>query len=129
MTSAMQTVALRVLTPASGNVFKIYLLTRTSGITVVEQSFPAGGGVNGIFDEHALGPPIFFAQRQRIEIEAKLVAPPRLTVTVDGKVAYSGVANAALVPGSVTASVGVHYGDRPSGPITAHIDDVAVYVK
>lgn len=124
---AVQSVSMVVATGGNDR-FAVYLMTRPSGVTLVEQSFPGVGG-NGIFKEHFPSVEITVATRHRIEIEAKLTAPPRLTLTVDGKLAYSAAADAALRPGSVTAAVGIHYGERPGGPLDIHVDDVAIYVK
>lgn len=126
--NAVQTPSIYVTSGISNDAFAVYLMTRTTGITIVEQSYPGGGG-GGIFDEHSLSPAVVFGTRQRIEIETKLAAPPQLTVRVDGAIAYLGAANAALKPGLATAAVGIHYGERPGGPLSVHVDDVAVYVK
>ena len=54
---------------------------------------------------------------------------PVLLTSKDGKSAYLGAAIVPLRPEPVVVGAGISYADPPAGPITFHVDDVAVWVK
>lgn len=124
-----QVMAVSVAPPASNNeFFQAYLYVRPTGVILVEQTFPGDGG-SGNFVQHPLATPIHFGVWQRIEMTVTLTAPASILLTVDGAVAFNGVADPAYKPGQVSVGSGIHYTITPSGPLSLHLDDLFVDLK
>lgn len=125
-----QAMVLMVTYPGSVDFFEAYLFVRPDGVKLVEQTFPGGGvGTGSIFKEHALTPAISFGSWQRIELTATLFKPPRLRLTIDGKVAFEGPADPFFRPGKPSVSAGIHYANGPSGPLSVRVDDLFLTLK
>lgn len=127
---SQQVMVVAVSPPASnGDFFQTYLFVMPSGVILVEQTFPGGAGGAGNFVQNPLTTPIVFGKWQRIEMTLTLTTPTSILLTVDGAVAFNGVADAAFKPGSITVNNGIHYTDTPSGPLSLHIDDLFLDLK
>ncbi len=124
---SQQTMLVSVSPPNSNNdFFQTYLFVTTSGVLLVQQTFPAGVGGNGNFVQSPLATPIVFGKWQRIEMTLTLTAPTRVMLTVDGVVAFNGAADPAYKPGQVSVAGGIHYAITPSGPLALRVDDLFV---
>ncbi|MEA2746686.1 MAG: hypothetical protein QOI41_829 [Myxococcales bacterium] len=127
---SQQLMVVSVAPPASGgDFFQTYLFVMPSGVILVEQTFPNGGTGGGNFVQNPLTVPIVFGKWQRIEMTVTLTAPASILLTVDGVVAFNGVADPAYKPGQVVVDNGIHYTNTPSGPLSVHIDDLFVDLK
>lgn len=118
-----------VYLPANGDFFSTYVFVRPEDITLVEQTFPGGNGGAGVFVLHPLAETIPFGEWKRLELVIKLSAPPRLKLSVGGKVAFDGPADGFYRRGAPTLTAGVHYTNAPSGPLSVRVDDLTVDVK
>jgi hypothetical protein len=127
---SQQIMVVAVSPPASnGDFFQTYLFVMPTGVNLVEQTFPGGGAATGNFVQNTLTMPIIFGKWQRIEMTLTLTTPTSILLTIDGAVAFNGVADPAFKPGSVTVNNGIHYTNTPSGPLSLHIDDLFVDLK
>jgi hypothetical protein len=127
---AQQVMVVSVSPPASnGDFFHTYLFVAPDGVRLVEETFPAGSNAGGAFVQNTLAVPIVFGTWQRIDMTLVLTAPPRISLHVDGMVAFDGAADPFYRPGVAGVSAGIHYTDTPSGPLSARVDDLYVDLK
>lgn len=85
---AQQLMNVNVMIPASGGDFyAAYLFANSSGVTLVEQTYPSGSGTGGVFAPHLLAKPIAYGTWLRIDMLVKPTKPTRLRLLVDGAAA------------------------------------------
>jgi hypothetical protein len=116
--------AMALTVTIGGDSFNLHLGLESGALVFVEQTFPEGGP--STYEDHPLTVPITFGSDHRVEIVAKLTAPPRSTVFVDGKVAWDADAPAFFRPGRAQIAAGLIDVFSPAGPDALHIDDVVV---
>ena len=127
---AQQLMNVNVMIPASGGDFyAAYLFANSSGVTLVEQTYPSGRGTGGVFAPHLLAKPIAYGTWLRIDMLVKTTKPTRLRLLVDGAAAYDGVADPFLRPGLFVVSGGIQNTNQPSGPLSVRVDDLYVDAK
>jgi hypothetical protein len=130
-TQGQQQVMLLSVTPSdgTGDFFHTYLFVSAGGVSLVEQTFPAGAAATGTFVQSSLTEPILFGAWQRVRMTLKLSAPTHVSLAIDGKAAFDGAPDALYRPGTAGVSAGIHYSDTPSGPLSVHVDDLYVDLK
>jgi hypothetical protein len=109
-----------------GAFFTIYLFVRPSGVSIVDQTFPADASATSEFHEHPLDPPVTAGAPHDLVVDAALTSPARLTVTVDGATSFDGAISTEIDDADLTLSAGIHYATPTSGPLSLRVDDLAV---
>lgn len=118
-----------MIPPSGGDFYAAYLFANSSGVTLVEQTFPSGSGTGGVFAPHPLARSIKYGTWLRIDMLVKTTTPTRLRLFVDGAAAYDGAADPFLRPGTFVVSGGIQNTNQPSGALSVRVDDLYVVAK